>query len=165
MYADSTLVTPIASGETATDGTFHIALPPGEYYVIVNLDANKDGRYSEGDGLGGYGTVDITTQPPTPITLRAGENRNIDLLISAHYDTDGHLHATPPGIEAHIEQGRIAGRITWDGYPIQKGILTLSYTADFSEPIAMPITVAGEGNYQVSVPAGYLLCHGSHGRE
>ena len=154
VYGASTLVTPIASGETATDGTFHIALPPGEYYVIVNLDANKDGRYSEGDGLGGYGTVDITTQPPTPITLGAGENRNIDLLISAHYDANGHLHATPPGIEAHIEQGRIAGRITWDGYPIQQGILTLSYTADFSDPIAMPITVVEDGNYQVSVLPG-----------
>ena len=66
----------------------------------------------------------------------------------------GHLHATPPGIEAHIEQGGIAGKITWDGYPIQHGILTLSYTADFSAPIAMPITVAGEGNYQVNVLRG-----------
>ena len=154
VYAESTLVTPIASGETATDGTFHIALPPGEYYVIVNLDANKDGRYSEGDGLGGYGTVDITTQPPAPITLSTGENRNIDLLISAHYDANGHLHATPPGIEAHIEQGIIAGKITWDGYPIQQGILTLSYTPDFSAPVAMPITVAGDGNYQVNVLPG-----------
>lgn len=154
VYAESTLVTPIASGETATDGTFHIALPPGEYYVIVNLDANKDGRYSEGDGLGGYGTVDITTQPPAPITLSAGENRNIDLLISAHYDANGHLHATPPGIETHIEQGIIAGKITWDGYPIQKGILTLSYTPDFSAPIAMPISLAGDGNYQVNVLPG-----------
>ena len=154
VYAESTLVTPIASGETATDGTFHIALPPGEYYVIVNLDANKDGRYSEGDGLGGYGTVDITTQPPAPITLSAGENRSIDLLISARYDANGHLHATPPGIEAHIEQGSIAGKITWDGYPIQEGILTLSYTPDFKAPIAMPITVAGAGNYQVSMLPG-----------
>ena len=154
VYAESTLVTPIASGETATDGTFHIALPPGEYYVIVNLDANKDGRYSEGDGLGGYGTVDITTQPPAPITLSTGENRNIDLLISAHYDANGHLHATPPGIEAHIEQGIIAGKITWDGYPIQQGILTLSYTPDFSAPIAMPVSVAGDGNYQVNVLPG-----------
>lgn len=154
VYAESTLVSPIASGETAPDGTFHIALPPGEYYVIVNLDANKDGRYSEGDGLGGYGTVDITTQPPAPITLSAGENRNIDLLISARYDAKGHLHATPPGIEAHIEQGIIAGKITWDGYPIEQGILTVSYTADFSAPIAMPITVVGDGNYQVNVLPG-----------
>ena len=154
VYADATLVSPIASGETAAGGAFNILLPPGEYYVIVNLDANKDGKYSEGDGLGGYGTVDITTQPPAPITLKAGEERNIELLISARYDADGHPHATPPGIETHIEQGSIAGRITWDGYPIERGILTLSYTPDFRAPIAMPISVTANGNYQVNVLPG-----------
>ncbi len=154
VYADPTLVSPIASGETAAGGTFNILLPPGEYYVIVNLDADKDGKYSEGDGLGAYGTVDITTQPPAPITLNADEKRNIELLISARYDADGHLHATPPGIETHIEQGDIAGRITWDGHPIQRGILTVSYTPDFSAPVAMPISITGNGNYQVSVLPG-----------
>ncbi len=154
VYADATLVSPIASGETAAGGAFNILLPPGEYYVIVNLDANKDGKYSEGDGLGGYGTVDITTQPPAPITLKAGEERNIELLISARYDADGQPHATPPGIETHIEQGSIAGRITWDGYPIQRGILTLSYTPDFRAPIAMPISVTANGNYQINVLPG-----------
>ena len=154
VYAEAALVSPIASGETAADGTFHIALPAGEYYVIVNLDADKNGRYSEGDGLGGYGTLDITTTPPAPITLNTGESRNIELLLSARYDADGHLHATPPGIEAHIEQGSITGRITWDGHQLQRGILTLSYTPDFNPPIAMPISVAETGNYHVNVLPG-----------
>ena len=154
VYADAALVNPIASGETAADGTFNIALPPGEYYVLVNLDADKNGRYSEGDGLGGYGTLDITTTPPTPVTLSAGENLNIELLLSARYDANGHLHATPPGIEAHIDQGSITGRITWDGHKIQHGILTLSYTAEFTEPIAMPISVDEAGRYQVNVLPG-----------
>ena len=154
VYAEPALVTPIASGETAAGGIFRIALPSGEYYVIVNFDADKDGRYSEGDGLGGYGTVDITTQPPTPIVLMEGENRDIELVISGRYDANGHLHAAPPGIETHIEQGRITGRITWDGHAVQQGILTLSYSPDFSAPIAMPIALAGDGNYQVSVLPG-----------
>ena len=140
MYGDAALVNPIASGETATDGTFNIGLPPGEYYVIVNLDADKNGRYSEGDGLGGYGTLDITTTPPAPITLNANENLNVELLLSARYDANGHLHATPPGIEAHIDQGSITGRITWDGHKMQRGILTLSYTPEFTAPVAMPIS-------------------------
>ena len=154
VYAEPTLVTPIASGETAAGGIFRIALPAGEYYVIVNFDADKDGRYSDGDGLGGYGTVDITTQPPTPIVLGEGENRDIELVVSARYDANGLLHAAPPGIETHIEQGRIAGRIMWDGHSVQRGILTLSYSPDFSAPIAMPISLAGDGNYQVSVLPG-----------
>ncbi len=154
VYADAALVNPIASGETATDGTFNIALPEGEYYVIVNLDADQDGKYSEGDSLGGYGTLDITTTPPTPITLNAGENLNIELLLSGRYDANGHLHATPPGIEAHIDQGSIAGRIIWDGHQIQHGILTLSYTPEFTEPIAMPISVDEDGHYNVNVLPG-----------
>ncbi len=154
VYAESALVTPIASGETAAGGIFRIALPSGEYYVIVNSDADKDGRYSDGDGLGGYGTLDITTQPPAPIVLMEGENRDIELVISARYDANGLLHAAPPGIETHIEQGRIAGRIIWDGHSVQQGILTLSYSPDFSAPIAMPISLAGDNNYQVSVLPG-----------
>ena len=154
VYAEPALVTPIASGETAAGGIFRIALPAGEYYVIVNFDADKDGRYSEGDGLGGYGTVDITTQPPDPIVLTEGENRDIELVISARYDANGHLHAAPPGIETHIEQGGIAGRIMWDGHSVQRGILTLSYSPDFSAPIAMPISLMGDGSYQVSVLPG-----------
>ena len=154
VYAEPALVTPIASGETAAGGIFRIALPAGEYYVLVNFDADTDGRYSEGDGLGGYGTVDITTQPPAPIVLMEGENRDIELVISARYDANGHLHAAPPGIETHIEQGRIAGRITWDGHAVQQGILTLSYSPDFSAPIAMPISLSGDGNYQVSLLPG-----------
>ena len=154
VYADAALVNPIASGETATDGTFNIALPPGEYYVIVNLDADKDGRYSDGDGLGGYGTLDITATPPAPITLNAGENLDIELLLTARYDANGHLHATPPRIEAHIDQGSITGRITWDGHEIQRGILTLSYAPEFTAPIAMPISVDQDGYYHVNVLPG-----------
>ncbi len=154
VYAEPALVTPIASGETAAGGIFRIALPAGEYYVIVNFDADKDGRYSDGDGLGGYGTVDITTQPPAPIVLMEGDNRDIELVVSARYDANGHLHAAPPGIETHIEQGRIAGRITWDGHSVEQGILTLSYSPDFSAPIAIPISLAGDGSYQVTVLPG-----------
>ena len=158
VYSDPTLVVPIASAETAAGGAFRLALPPDEYYVIANLDADKNGRYTEGDGLGGYGTVDITTQPPSALTLTEGNTQDIELVISARYDANGHLHAAPPGIETYIEQGGIAGRVIWDGHPIQQGILTLSYTPDFSAPIAMPISISGDGSYQVNVlPGSYYV--------
>lgn len=158
VYSDPALVAPVASAETAPGGAFRLALPPDEYYVIANLDADKDGRYSRGDGLGGYGTIDITTQPPTALTLAENETQEIELVISARYDNDGRLHATPPSIETHIEQGGIAGRIVWDGHTVQQGILTLSYAPDFSTPIAMPVTVSGDGSYQVNVlPGSYYV--------
>ena len=158
VYSDPALVAPVASGETAPGGAFRLALPPDEYYVIANLDADKNGRYSKGDGLGGYGTIDITAQPPTALTLVEGETQEIELVISARYDDDGRLHATPPSIEAHIEQGGIAGRIVWDGHAVLQGILTLSYAPDFSTPIAMPITVSSDGSYQVNVlPGSYYV--------
>ena len=138
--------------------SFRLALPPDEYYVIANLDADKDGRYSKADGLGGYGTIDITSQPPTALALAEGETQEIELVISARYDDNGRLHATPPSIEAHIEQGSIAGRIIWDGHTPQLGILTLSYTPDFSTPIAMPITASDDGRYQINVlPGSYYV--------
>ncbi|RKU34916.1 hypothetical protein C6496_18830 [Candidatus Poribacteria bacterium] len=158
VYSDPALVAPVASAETAPGGAFRFALPPDEYYVIANLDADKDGRYSKGDGLGGYGTIDITTQPPTALTLAENEAQEIEIVISARYDDDGRLHATPPSIEAHIEQGSITGRIVWDGHTVQQGILTLSYAPDFSSPIAMPITVSGDGSYQINVlPGSYYV--------
>ena len=158
VYADPALVAPVASAETKAGGAFRLALPPDEYYVIANLDADKNGKYSEGDGLGGYGTIDITTQPPAALALAENENREIELVISARYDANGLLHATPPSIETHIEQGNIAGRIIWDGQAVQQGILTLSYTSDFSSPIAMPISVSGNGSYQVNaLPGSYYV--------
>ena len=158
VYSDPALVAPVASAETKAGGAFRLALPPDEYYVIANLDADKNGRYSKGDGLGGYGTIDITTQPPTALALAENESREIELVISARYDANGLLHATRPSIESHIEQGSIAGRIIWDGQAIQQGILTLSYTPDFSAPIAMPISVSGNGSYQVNaLPGSYYV--------
>ena len=158
VYADPALVAPVASAETKAGGAFRLALPPDEYYVIANLDADKNGKYSEGDGLGGYGTIDITTQPPAALALAENENREIELVISARYDANGLLHATRPSIETHIEQGNIAGRIIWDGQAVQQGILTLSYTSDFSSPIAMPISVSGNGSYEVNaLPGSYYV--------
>lgn len=157
-YNEPAFVTPLASTETDASGTFRLALPPGEYYLIATVDADKDGRYSEGDGLGAYGTVDITTQPPTPFVLKGpGEvphERAVDILISARYDADGHLQAAPPGISSHIQQGGITGRITWDGHVLQQGILTLAYKDAFSSPIAIPISLSADGRYRVDVLPG-----------
>ena len=180
-YADTAFVTPLASAETDESGTFRFKLPPGDYYLIATLDADENGRYSEGDGLGGYGTMDITAQRPTALVLSEGESeRAVDILISARYDAKGQLHAELPGIETDIEQGGIAGRITFDGKPpvsgrasrarllknaeVQdvttslrtevQGVLSLAYTPDFQSPVPMPIMLTDAGTYHVNVLPG-----------
>lgn len=168
-YSDSRFVTPLASTETDAESTFRLKLPPGEYYLIATLDADGNGRYSEGDGLGGYGTTDITAQQPTPLVLTEGHSEGqaehtVDIIISARYDANGQLQTALPGVETDIEQGSIAGRITFDGKPpVPKtkevsGVLSLAYTSDFQSPVPMPITLTDEGAYRVSVlPGSYYV--------
>ncbi len=162
-YSEPTLVTLLASAETDTNGTFQFALPPGTYYLVANVDADENGRYSKGDGIGGYGTVDMSTHPPTALVLTKNdirEGRTVEILISARYETDGQLRAALPGIETDIEQGGIAGRLLFDGKPVPRtqGIVSLSYTPDFQAPIAMPITVTDDGRYHVTVlPGRYFV--------
>ncbi len=159
VYAQPTLVTPLASAETHPSGTFQLALPPGEYYFIANLDADKNGRYSEGDGVGGYGTLDMSMHPPTPFVLtesKSTDDRTVDILITARYDADGQLRPAPPGIETHIEHGSISGRLLADGKPVARtqGIISLSYTPDFQSPLPIPITLSEHGRYHIHVLPG-----------
>ena len=166
-YADADFITPLASAETDENSTFRFKLPPGDYYLIATLDADGDGKYSEGDGLGGYGTVDITSQQPTTLVLAEDESeRSVDILISARYDTKGQLYPAMPGIETDIEQGRIAGRVIFDGKPPVpardssqvQGVLSIAYTPDFQSPVPMPMTLTDAGTYHVNVlPGSYYV--------
>lgn len=164
-YADSRFVRPLASTETDAGSTFRLKLPPGEYYLIATLDADGNGKYSEGDGLGGYGTTDIAAQQPTALVLTKGHSeeqaeRTVDIIISAKYDANGQLQTALPGIETDIKQGSIAGRITFDGKPPVpnmkevSGVLSLAYTSDFQSPVPMPITLTDDGIYHVNVLPG-----------
>ena len=152
---------------------FASSSPPGEYYLIATLDADGNGRYSEGDGLGGYGTLDITAQQPTPLVLTAADSagraeRTVDIIISARYDASGQLQAALPGIETDIAQGSIAGRITFDGKPPVpntkevSGILSLAYTPDFQSPVADAYHVDRRGRLPRQCATGALLCDGRH---
>lgn len=91
VYTSSALVNPIATVTTDMDGQFTIKLPVGEYYLIANHDVDADGKYSEGDRLGGFGTDAITTKPPSPLAIEEGETRAIYIQMSARYDVEGQL--------------------------------------------------------------------------
>ena len=157
VYVDPTLTRPVQQVKVEEDGNFKLQLPPGDYYMIASVDADGDDQYGSGDGVGGYGTLDMTTRPPTPLTLGSGENAKIEIVVSAQYDVDGQLQPTESKLK--IAQSTdavtgISGRIVWDGKKFKGGILSLSDTPTFSSVIPIALNLEDDGRYKVAVPPG-----------
>ena len=138
------------------DGKFSLELPPGDYYLMANVDVDGDGGYSLGDGLGGYGTADITRIPPSALTVTAGINPSITIIVSARYNEAGQLEAIAEGAIdlSQDSSGGISGQIRWDGKTFKEGILSLSETPDFRSPVAISLNLENDGHYEVSIPPG-----------
>ena len=138
------------------DGKFTLQLPPGDYYLMANVDADGNGRYSPGDGLGGYGTADITRIPPSALTVTAGANPSITIFVSARYNEAGQLEAIAEGAIdlSQDSSGGISGQIRWDGKVFKEGILSISETPDFRSPVAISLNLEDDGRYEVSIPPG-----------
>ena len=184
VYPTSALVNPIVSAVADSEGMFRFQLPPGEYYLIANHDADGDGRYSEGDTLGALGTDSIATTPPAAVVFDAGETRAANIQMSARYDAEGQLVAiTGNGLTGNLAMnastdaaseepvGSITGKITSffasrtakkdsekptaeNQERVPDGILSLSTTPDFSSPMWMPLFIDEEGRYHVDVKPG-----------
>ncbi|MDE0637879.1 MAG: hypothetical protein OXI43_18730 [Candidatus Poribacteria bacterium] len=184
VYPTSALVNPIVSATTDSEGKFRFQLPPGEYYLIANHDADGNGRYSEGDTLGALGTDSIAMTPPAAVVFDAGETRAANIQMSARYDAEGQLVAiTNNGLTGNLAVnasedtaseepiGRISGKITSffasrtakkeseestseNQELVPDGILSLSTTPDFSSPMWMPLFLDEEGRYLVDVKPG-----------
>ena len=128
VYTSAALVNPIASTVTDSNGKYRLQLPPGEYYFIVNHDVDGDGRYSEGDSLGGLGTNAIATTPPAAAGFDEGETRAVNIQLSARYGAEGQLVAITeaennpiagnfvsnptPDITTEEQMGGITGKVT-----------------------------------------------------
>ena len=156
IYRDATLLQQVYQVAVNENGKFSLQLPPGDYYLMANVDLNGDGRYSPGDGLGGYGTADIATTPPSALTLAAGTNPDIQIFVSARYNTDGQLEAIAEGaIDLSLDSSSgISGQIWWDGKGFKEGILSISETPDFRSPVAISLNLEDDGRYEVSIPPG-----------
>ena len=156
VFREATLLKAVHQVEVSKDGTFSLQLPPGDYYLIANIDADGDGRYSAGDGLGGYGTADITTAPPAALTVVAGANPEITIFVSARSNADGQLEAIAEGAIdlSQANSGGISGQVRWDGKVFKEGILSLSETPDFRSPVAISLNLEDDGRYEVSIPPG-----------
>ena len=156
VFREATLLKEAHQVGISEDGKFSLQLPPGDYYLIANVDADSDGRYSLGDGLGGYGTANITTTPPSVLTLATGTNPEITILVSARYNADGQLEAVAEGAIdlSQDASGGISGQIRWDGKEFKEGILSISETPDFRSPVAISLNLEDNGRYEVAIPPG-----------
>ena len=156
VFREASLLGEVHQVEVDEDGKFSLQLPPGDYYLIAYIDADGDGRYSLGDGLGGYGTADITTAPSSALTVSDGTNPEIIIFVSAQYNTAGQLEAIAEGAIdlSQANTGGISGQIRWDGKAFKEGILSISETPDFRSPVAISLNLEDDGRYEVSVPPG-----------
>ena len=157
VYVDSTLTQAIQQAEVGADGNFNLQLRPGDYYLIASVDADGDGQYGPGDGVGGYGTLNMTTRPPTALSLKNDENAKIEIVVSAQYDADGQLKPTESKhniVQSSEAVTGISGRIVWDGETFKGGILSLSDTPTFTSVIPIALDLEDNGRYKVAVPPG-----------
>ena len=156
VFREAALLKEVHQVSVSKDGKFRLQLPPGAYYLIANVDADGNGRYRLGDGLGGYGTADITTTPPLALILAAGTNPEITIFVSARYNAEGQLEAVAEGAIdlSQDTSGGISGQIRWDGKEFKEGILSISETPDFRSPVAISLNLENNGHYEVSIPPG-----------
>ena len=156
VFREASLLGEVHQVEVDEEGKFILQLPPGDYYLIAYIDADSDGKYSLGDGLGGYGTADITNAPSSALTVVAGTNPEITIFVSAQYNADGQLEAIAEGAIdlSQDNSGGISGQIRWDGKVFKEGILSISETPDFRSPVAISLNLEDNGRYEVSVPPG-----------
>ena len=158
VHRDPTLVQPLQHLKTDKDGNFRLQLPPGDYYLMANVDADGDGSVSTGDGIGGYGTANITTDPPVVLTFKQGKNPDLQISISGQYNASGQLESTASadGNAANLSpiDSGISGRVLWDSKEFKEGILSISDTPDFQSVIPISLNLENDGRYDVPLPPG-----------
>ena len=159
FYEDASLLSAVVTVVTSPTGEFNAQLPEGEYYVVVNADADSNGYVSAGDGVGGHGTSDITSFPPRPYTV-GEESGELVVAVSGSFTAEGTLapvqaegDAPTASEEYDIESG-LMGRILWDGHAAKEAWLLISSARDFAAASMVPVVLDGFGNFVVSLDPG-----------
>jgi len=176
VYTSPALLTVAAVSEVRPEGKFSFSLPDGEYYLLASVDVDQDGKYSDGDVIGGYGTLDLVNAPPQPLMLLTKESTQIsglEIVITARYGLNGQLtsveetpilpdslEAIESGISGHlmVENVRSISPLKTEPAEYREAIISVSKTDDFSQVIAIPVDLGVDGFYQVPlVPDDYYV--------
>ncbi|MCD6507282.1 hypothetical protein J7M22_11765 [Candidatus Poribacteria bacterium] len=157
FYRDPTFTKAVEAVGTAPDGSFTIMLPPGDYYLLAEVDVDGDGKYSAGDGIGAYGSDDITQKQPRTLHLKQGLNPDVMIRITGVFTKGGQIVSLNPKIEGNEEvslQSGITGRVIWDGRKPSSALILVSEKPDFQNPAVIPVQLNEDGSYSVDLPRG-----------
>ena len=157
FYRDPTFTKAIEVVGTAPDGSFTIMLPPGDYYLLAEVDVDGDGKYSAGDGIGAYGSDDITQEQPRPLHVKEGLNPDVRISITGVFTEEGQIVSLNPkaeGKEGESLRSGITGRVIWDGRKPKSALILLSDQPDFQNPAVIPVQLNEDGSYSVDLPQG-----------
>lgn len=133
---------PFRAAASGADGHFHLALPPGAYYIL----ARGQGRFAY------YGR--------NPVTVPAGGLNDLNIGLVAP--------APAPQVAEPFIEGGVAGRVLHDGQPLAGAIVYL-YTDLTSDLKGMGYAMGGptdaDGYFEVAVPPGtyYLIARHRQG--
>ncbi|HIE27487.1 TPA: carboxypeptidase regulatory-like domain-containing protein, partial [Candidatus Poribacteria bacterium] len=173
VYNDPTLTRPMREVAVDENGNFSLTLPAGDYYITASVDADGDGKYSASDGIGGYGTTDITQKPPAKLTLGERDTQEIEIFISSKYDASGQLKAIEglrlDSNKTPFEGSGISGKIIWEGQKFKEVMLLISETPKFAAggdsvnsttsdeapaPVVVPLEIEDDGSYAYPLDVG-----------
>jgi hypothetical protein len=168
-YTDPSMTVAVAKANVDNKGDFNISLPPGEYYLTAGVDADGNGKYTKGDGIGVYGTQDATNEPPKKLVItKDSQNEQINLTITAEFDNSGQLQSivqeeqTEPENKteqvALVDTGSpftgVSGKIIWTAHKLSNVILIFSEDPSFNEGIRVPLNLSEDGVYACSAAPG-----------
>ena len=170
-YNDPSMTIAAAQAKTDSKGKFWLLVPAGDYYIIAGVDADGDGKYTTGDGVGAYGVANAADQMPKKLTVAEGsQEKEINLVITAEFNDSGQLRPiqTSPDIfdelivdasdsvslEEDTSPTGISGKIIWEGREISKIMLIFSQNSRFEDGIRTSLQLDEDGSYECLVPPG-----------
>ena len=163
-YGDPSMTVAVAQAKTDDEGSFQLAVPVGDYYIVAGIDSDGDGKYTKGDGVGAYGVTDATEQMPKKlnVTEQSGDKK-INVIITAEFDDSGQLipvpqpTVTPSSIKppgSGDQYTGISGRILWEGRRIPRATLIFSEDQEFGSGIKTSLQLEEDSSYKCLTPPG-----------
>ncbi len=170
-YVDPSMTVAVARAKTNYEGSFQLAVPVGDYYIVAGIDSDGDGKYTKGDGIGAYGVTDATEQMPKKLNVtEQSAERKINVVITAEFNDSGQLipvtqPTSPPtsaqypasSIENPVSSDQytgVSGKVLWEGRRISKATLIFSEDQEFRSGIKTSLQLEEDGSYKCLTPPG-----------